>query len=191
MIQNLRNHISHLSPTSFASIIKNNKLLYREVEEFLSTIFYHLLQTNPKTKAIVIIESFYGLRPLIETIGHCCFKSYGAQSLYFVLGNATPLYTSGMDSGIIVDMGFQQAQILPIVRSRLCIEGLGVSYCGGAAIEKELGSLLVKDNMQNQHMLDRINNRLPRNFPLHVVEDIKTRVLMTMQMPQKEAYFAS
>ena len=84
----------------------NDKLLYREVEEFLATIFYHLLQTNPKAKAIVIVESFYGLRPLTEAIGHCCFKSYGAQSLYFVLSNATPLYTSGMDSGVIVDMGY-------------------------------------------------------------------------------------
>ena len=80
----------------------------RQVEEFLATIFYHLLQTNPKQKAIVIVESFYGLRSLTEAIGHCCFKSYGAQSLYFCLGNATPLYTSGMDSGVVIDMGYQQ-----------------------------------------------------------------------------------
>jgi len=85
----------------------NDKLVYREVEEFLFTVFYHLLQTNPKEKAIVIVESFYGLRPLTEAIGHCLFKSFNTKSAYFVLTNALPLYASGMDSGIVVDVGFQ------------------------------------------------------------------------------------
>lgn len=77
---------------------------------------------------------------------------------------------------------------MPIVRSRLCIEGINVCYCGGATIEKELNGLLLKDNVQNQQMLERIHNRIPRSFPTHVLEDIKTRVLMTLQRPQKEDY---
>ena len=88
-----------------------------------------------------------GLRALTEAIGHCCFKSFGSKSLYFVLGNATPLYCSGMDSGVIVDIGYQQAQILPIVHSRICVEGLEVSYCGSSMIEKEVNRLLLQDNL--------------------------------------------
>lgn len=67
--------------------------------------------------------------------------------MYFLLGNATPLYVSGLDSGIMIDMGFQQTQILPIIRGRLCMEGFQNCYVGGAAIEKEINNLLVKDNM--------------------------------------------
>ena len=48
MILNIRNTISELKTNSFAQAFMNNKQLYREVEEFLATIFYHLLQTNPK-----------------------------------------------------------------------------------------------------------------------------------------------
>ena len=78
---------------------------------------------------------------------------------------------------------------MPIVRSRLCVEGLNVCYCGGAVLEKELNSLLLKDNVKNQELLQRTHNRIPKNFPSHVLEDIKTRVLMTLQKPQKDEYF--
>ena len=64
---------------------------------------------------MVVIESFYGSRALTEAIGHCLFKSYGCKSVYFMLGNVLPLYTTGMDSGIVVDIGFQKIQIMPIV----------------------------------------------------------------------------
>lgn len=87
---------------------------------------------------MVILESFMGSRALTEAITIACFRSYGCKSVYNVLSNILPLYSSGMDSGIVIDIGFQQAQILPIVRSRLCLEGLEVCYCAGSHLEKAL-----------------------------------------------------
>lgn len=55
---------------------------------------------------MVIVETFMGLRPLYEAIGHACFNKFGCRDVYFVLGNATPLYVSGLDSALIVDVGF-------------------------------------------------------------------------------------
>jgi len=72
----------------------------------LNTIFYHVLQTNPKEKAIVILESFMGLRVITEAVTTCCFKSFGCKSVYNVLSNIAPLYSTGMDSGIVIDIGF-------------------------------------------------------------------------------------
>lgn len=103
-----------------------------------------------------------GIRALYEAIGHVCFKKFSCRDVYFVLGNAMPLYVSGLDSGVLIDVGFQSAQILPIVRGRLCMEGFQVAYTGGVAVEKEINTLLVKDNMQNTTMLQRIaDKRLP------------------------------
>ena len=81
---------------------------------------------------MVIIESLMSPRALIDSLGHILFKNFNVRSVYFFLANALPLYVSGLDTGIIVDCGFQQAQILPIVRSRLCAEAFEVSYsaCG-------------------------------------------------------------
>ena len=105
----MRAAISSTNTQTFASLLNDKRLLMIEIEEFLSQIFYHLLQTDPSTKAIVIVETFMGLRPLYEAIGHMCFKKFSSRDVYFVLGNVTPLYVSGLDSGILVDMGFQSA----------------------------------------------------------------------------------
>ena len=39
--------------------------------------------------------------------------------------------------------------------------------------------------------MSRIQNRIPRNFPIHVLEDVKSRVLMCLQKPQREDYFST
>ena len=49
------------------------------------------------------------------------------------------------------------------------MEALDVCYCGGAAIEKETNRLLIRDNMGNKHMLEKIQ-RLPKTFPSEVIE---------------------
>lgn len=58
-----------------------------------------------------------------------------------------------MDSGIVVDIGFQQAEILPICRSRLCTEGLEVSYVGAIALESRVNKLLLQDNEKNERLI--------------------------------------
>jgi hypothetical protein len=89
-------------------------------------------------------------RAFIDSIAHVLLRSYGVKSVYFFLGNALPLYALGMDTGLIVDCGFQQSQILPIVRSRLCTEALEVCYTAcGVNIEKEMNNNLVYDNKES------------------------------------------
>lgn len=55
---------------------------------------------------MVVVESFFSSRILIETIGECIFKSFGSKAVYFLLGNIMPLYASGLDTGLVVDCGF-------------------------------------------------------------------------------------
>ena len=45
------------------------------------------------------------------------------------------------------------------------MEGFQVCYTGGVLVEKEINNHLVKDNVQNSTMLQRIMNRLPKDFP--------------------------
>ena len=94
-----------------------------------------------------------------------------------MLSNVLPMYTTGVDTGMIVDCGFQQTQILPVVRSRICPEALKVSYASGANVEKEVNRLLLKDNIKNMKLLERVDQRLPACFPSKIIEGIKTRAL--------------
>ena len=40
-------------------------------------------------------------------------------------------------------------------------------------------------------MLQRIQNRLPKDFPQHVLEDLKVRTVMTLGRAQKTDYFGT
>ena len=102
-VKALRDSIVDQNASTFANLFKSKpdkiyekQTLYLEVEEFLNQIIYHLLQIqDPRQKGFVIIESIMGLRPLYEAVGHCLFRSFGVRSVYFILGNVLPIYTSG------------------------------------------------------------------------------------------------
>ena len=40
-------------------------------------------------------------------------------------------------------------------------------------------------------MLQRIHNRLPKDFPQHVIEDLKVRTIMCLGRSQKRDYYSS
>ena len=80
--------------------------LHNEIEEFLTTLFYHVLKTNPKDKSIVICERLGSMRKLTEAIGYVLFKKFDVKGIFSLLSNVLPLYASGLDTGITVDCGF-------------------------------------------------------------------------------------
>ncbi|CDW77817.1 UNKNOWN [Stylonychia lemnae] len=199
MIQYLRDHASsvslifsssfflnQLACSTFADAFEKHNKLMMELEEFLTTVFYHLLQTNPREKAIMMCESMMAPRGFIECIGHVLFRNFGVKSIYFLLSNMTPLYVTGQDSGIIVECGFQNVQILPIVRSRMCMEAFETCYRGGIHIEKNLNELLIQDNKELVRRLPQFKDNT--NFPQSVIEDLKIRSLVVMQKEQRDQY---
>jgi actin-related protein 10 len=80
--------------------------LHDEIEEFLTTLFYHVLRTSPKDKSIILCERLGGMRKLTEAVGYVLFKKFKVKSIFSVLSNAMPLYAIGVDTGIVVDCGF-------------------------------------------------------------------------------------
>jgi actin-related protein 10 len=152
-------------------------------------------QDKSVERSVVIIENLMTPRPLINALAHVLLKSYGVRSVYFFLGNSLPLYVTGMDTGLLVDCGFQQTQILPIVRSRLCVEGFEVCYAGcGVNIEKELNYNIVYDNKESFKANSTTFNEtgdVQYSFPKDVLEDIKVRALQVMHREQRDEYLSS
>lgn len=46
------------------------------------------------------------MRPLYEAVGWVLFKKFNVKSVYTFLANAMALYSTGLDTGIVVDCGF-------------------------------------------------------------------------------------
>ena len=104
----IRENLSKLSFNSFPMSLNHHPdRLYNEIEEFLSTLFYHVLKTNPKDKSIVLCERLGGMRKLTEAIGYVMFKKFDIKGVFCLLSNVLPLYATGVETGVVVDCGFQ------------------------------------------------------------------------------------
>jgi actin-related protein len=84
----------------------NEERLHNEVEEFLSTLFYHVLKKNPKDQCVVICERLGGMRKLTEAFGYVLFKKFQVKAIYNLMANVLPLYATGLETGLVVDCGF-------------------------------------------------------------------------------------
>lgn len=116
-------------------------------------------------------------------MGWILFKKFLVKSVYTVLSNAMPLYASGLETGLVVDCGFQQVEILPFALSQVCTEAFEICYAGGVHIEKKLSQMIREDNMQ---LIAKIVPKLPQyahDLPSKIIEDVKVRTLFTMQVP--------
>ena len=122
--RSIRENLSKLNTTSFPDAFRlEEERLHNEVEEFLCTLFYHVLKTNPKDKCVVLCERLGGMRKLTEAIGYVLFKKFQVKAIYSLLANVLPLYATGLETGLVVDCGFQQVEILPFSMSQVCMEG--------------------------------------------------------------------
>lgn len=103
----VRENLSKLNTTTFVNALRlETDRIHNEVEEFLTTLFYHVLKTNPKDKSIILCEKLGGMRKLTQAIGYVLFKKFQVKNIYSLLMNALPLYATGVETGITVDCGF-------------------------------------------------------------------------------------
>ena len=114
----IRENLSKLAADSFVNIFRHDEdRLENEIEEFMSTLFFHVIKTAPKEKSIVLCERLGGMRKLNETIAKVLFERFKIKSIYCLLSNVLPLYATGLETGIVVDCGFQQVEVLPLAYS--------------------------------------------------------------------------
>lgn len=129
-------------------------------------ILLYKLHINPQKKAIALTESFLYPRAFIEIIVEVLFEDFKVDSIYLFLGNTMPIYSSGMDTGMVVNCGFLKTQVTPIVWSRFNVEGVEIIPIGAINVEHNLRDMLCKDDNEG---IETVGTA--------VVEDIKARSL--------------
>ena len=75
--KSIRENLSKFNTTSFVDAFRiEPERLYFEIEEFLTSLFYHILRASPKDKSIVLCEKLGSLRKLNDAIGYVLFKKF-------------------------------------------------------------------------------------------------------------------
>ncbi|CAJ1331602.1 unnamed protein product [Effrenium voratum] len=108
-------------------------------------IFFQYLHLSPKDRRIIVCESVYSSTQFRKALAFVLFKLFSAPAVCFVLELVLPLYLTGLHSGLVVDLGYDAARVLPTFAGVPLLSAYSAAACGVRrvlqGIKGALGSL--------------------------------------------------
>ncbi|CAH8621867.1 unnamed protein product [Heterobilharzia americana] len=114
----------------------------------LSLVWYYMfmkeLRTNPENHPVLITE--YPLLPKFnrEKLAEMVFEKFHMPGLYFTDQSALALYAYGLTSGIVVDIGTEMSNIVPIDNTIMLSNEIRRQHYGGSHITEVLRYMLTE-----------------------------------------------
>uniref|UniRef100_A0A8D8LT25 Actin-related protein 10 n=1 Tax=Cacopsylla melanoneura TaxID=428564 RepID=A0A8D8LT25_9HEMI len=148
--------------------------LYAMLIEFIRKIFFKYFVTSPKDKRIVVVESV--LTPTLwrNTLAKVLFKHFEVLSLLYLPSHLVSLCTLGINTGLVLDIGYTEATLLPIFEGVPVLCAWKDLSVGGKSIESNIRTLLKNEVLSQEtpkpHLvtvedIDNLSNS--------IIEDIK------------------
>ncbi|XP_014481058.1 PREDICTED: actin-related protein 10 [Dinoponera quadriceps] len=136
--------------------------LYQLLVEFLHLLFFKYVVVSPKDARILILESPLAATRFRDTLAKVMFRHFEVGSILFLPSHLATISTLGIDTALVLDVGYQEATLIPI------FEGIPILKAWQAL---PLGGQVVHDNIKKY--FNDVSTDL--DFPEKVLEDIKVR----------------
>ncbi|GIY71106.1 actin-related protein 10 [Caerostris extrusa] len=144
--------------------------LYVVLKEFIHRLYFKYLAVNPKDRRVVIVESV-----LCPTL----FRNTLAEipSLVYVPSHLMALFTLGISSALVMDVGYSETVVLPIYCGVPILNTYESLPVGGQLIHRRIEAELmenayIKTSSPNERSLAEV---LSEPLKESVLEDIKVR----------------
>ena len=160
--------------TTIADTMADHRELRFEIEEFLKEIFLIKAQINAAGSSVVIWEQLIFPRVFMQALSEALFIGFEVSSVYYFLANILPLYTTGLDSGIIIDWGFLHTSISAVWHSVYTFEGANIIV----QLEQRLKTLLKEDNKEKADLVTS-----------DLVAKVVPFALKVLTLPQYQKFF--
>jgi len=85
-----------------------------EMMKFLRFLYTSRIRTNPPDRKVVVIENPFWTIAFKQSVATTLF-ALKVPAVRFVLGISLPIYITGSNSGLIVDVGFGETRVLPVM----------------------------------------------------------------------------
>uniref|UniRef100_T1JB17 Actin-related protein 10 n=1 Tax=Strigamia maritima TaxID=126957 RepID=T1JB17_STRMM len=150
--------------------------LYKFLVNFIHHLYFKYLLVNPKDRRVVIIESVLSPTLFRETVAKVLFVHFEVSSLLFVPSHLLTLFTLGISSGLVLDMGYRESQIFPIYDGILLLNSGYTLPLAAKAIHSNLENLLL--NHASVHFHDRqvLLPEMTASLSKTLLEDITVRL---------------
>ncbi|CAL1687852.1 unnamed protein product [Lasius platythorax] len=136
--------------------------LYQLLVEFLHLLFFKYVVVSPKDARILLLESPLAVTSFRDTLAKVMFKHFEVGSILFLPSHLATISTLGIDTALVLDVGYQEATLIPI------FEGIPVLKAWQAL---PLSGQVVHENLR------RYFNDISNDIDLSekMLEDIKVR----------------
>ncbi|EGI70689.1 Actin-related protein 10 [Acromyrmex echinatior] len=135
--------------------------LYQLLVDFLHLLFFKYVVISPKDARILLLESPLAVTSFRDTLAKVMFRHFEIGSVLFLPSHLATISTLGIDTALVLDVGYQEATLIPI------FEGIPILKAWQAL---PLGGQIIHENLK-KYFRDTSDLDLSEN----IVEDIKVR----------------
>lgn len=140
------------------------KELRYSLGRFIEKIYFNQLAVSPREKKIVIVESVFCKSIFRTILTDILFEQFNVPALLFVPDHLMALATLGRSTGLVVDLGSEEAVSIAIVDGVTLLDGTQFASLGA----RTLDSLILN------HLISA-NPTLEKSLTPNVLEDIRIK----------------
>ncbi|KAG7207174.1 hypothetical protein KM043_008863 [Ampulex compressa] len=141
---------------------KDTEDLYQLLVEFLHALFFRHVVISPKDARIVLLESPLAPTQFRDTLAKVMFRHFEIGSLLLLPSHLATISTLGTDTALVLDVGYQEATLIPIF--------------GGIPILKVWQALPLAGQAVHERLKSSLKAFYPDvDIPEKTIEDIKVR----------------
>lgn len=125
---------------------KDDGDLYDVLVDFLHTLYFKYVLLSPKDRPVVIVESLLCPTIFRETLAKVLFCHYEISMMLVVPSHLVCLASLGIDTALVLDMGFSEAVAIPVCHGLPVIHAWQALPLASQAVHINLKSMLTANN---------------------------------------------
>jgi len=122
---------------------KDPDKLYALLVDFVHHLYFKWLLVNPKDRRVVIVENLLGVSLFKNTIAKVLFNHYEVSSILFVPSHLVSLFSLGINTGLVLDVGHQEATVLPVYEGVPILSSWQAHNSAGHAVQEAVKADLI------------------------------------------------
>ncbi|KOC62313.1 Actin-related protein 10 [Habropoda laboriosa] len=116
----------------------DTKDLYQLLVEFFHLLFSRHVVICPKDARVVVLESLLSPTQFRETLAKVLFRHFEIECLLLLPTHLATMSTLGINSGLVLDVGYKEATVIPIFESEQILKAWQALPLGGQIVHEYL-----------------------------------------------------
>jgi len=144
-------------------------------KNFFHMLYFKYLLVNPKERRVVVCESMLKSVETRKLIAEILFTHFHVVSLVFVPSHLLALYSCGVETGLVVDLGYLETSVVPIFEQVPILKAVEYVNLAGKSIHEKIKSNILSDCTVQVGSEEKPAHECLNDIKEQILEDIKVR----------------